>query len=220
MAAEGTRAAATSAEGTTRLEAFSDGVFAIAITLLVLELRPPELGEGQSGFGDALRALGRLWPEYLAYVVSFLTIGNAWMSHHSIFRLVARTDQTLVYLNTLLLLVVAFVPFPTALISEYQEEGAERAATFVYGATFTLLAAVYALLWWYAARGRRLIAPGTPQADLDLIRRRIAFTPPLYLAAALLSLVLPVWETAPILLLPIFYPLSFPLGGERRVPRA
>jgi uncharacterized membrane protein len=219
MAAEGPPDAETGAEGTGRLEAFSDGVFAIAITLLVLELRPPELGEGQSGFADTFRALGHLWPEYLAYVVSFLTIANAWMSHHSIFRLIARTDQTLVYLNTLLLLVVAFIPFPTALISEYQEDGAERAATFVYGATFTLLAAVYALLWWYAAHGRRLVAPGTPQADLDLIRRRIVFTVPLYLAAALLSLLLPGWETAPILLVSILYPLSFPIEGGRR-PRA
>ena len=146
MAAEGTPSAEMGVRSTARLEAFSDGGFAIAITLLVLELRPPELEAGHRGFGDLLRALGDLWPGYLAYVVSFLSIANAWASHHSVFRLVARSNQMLVSLNTLLLLIVASIPFPSALIAEYRDGGAFRAAIVVYGATFTILAVVYALL--------------------------------------------------------------------------
>lgn len=204
------------AEGTARIEAFSDGVFAIAITLLVLEIRPPELAEGQRGIGDMLRALGHLWPEYLAFVVSFLTIANAWMSHHSIFRLIARTDQTLVYLNTLLLLVVAFIPFPTTLISQYEEDGAGRAAMLVYGSTVTLLVVAYALLWWYVTHHRRLITPGTSQAALDLIRRRYRFTVPLYLVVTLLSVFVNLYGPLPIVLLAILYPLALPIGS--RIP--
>lgn len=219
-AAEGPPAAATSAESTTRIEAFSDGVFAIAITLLVLELRPPELEAGHLGFGDALRALGHLWPEYLAYAVSFLSIANAWASHHSIFRVIGRADQTLVYLNTLVLLVVAFIPFPTALLAEYRDDGAYRAAIVVYGATFTVLAVIYALLWRYATHDRRLVAPDTPQAALDAIGRRYLFTVPLYLVAVVLSLLVSDFGPTPILLVAILHPLSFPFGGRGRPPRA
>ena len=178
------------------------------------------MAEGKRGFSDMLGALGHLWLEYLAFVVSFLTIANAWMSHHSIFRLITRTDQTLVYLNTLLLLVVAFIPFPTALISQYEEDGAGRAAMLVYGTTVTLLAVVYAFLWWYAAHDRRLIAPETPQTALDEIRRRTRFTVPLYLGVAVLSLFLNVFGPLPILLVAILYPFSFPIEGGGRTPRA
>ena len=117
---------------TDRLEAFSAGVIAIAITLLVIEIRPPHTGEGQ-GSAALLRALGDLWPNYLGDLISFLTIGIMWINHHNIFRFFARTDPWLVALNTLFLLCVGFVPFPTALLAEYLGHPGSRAAALVYG---------------------------------------------------------------------------------------
>ena len=148
-----------------------------------------------------------------------MTIGNAWVSHHNVFRQIVRTDQVLVALNTLLLLIVGFIPFPTSLISKYTDDGPGRAVMLVYGATFTTLAVLYALLWWYAAHDRRLIARESPRATLDAIGRRFIFTVPLYLSAALLSLLLNGFDPAPILLLAIFYPLSFPIRIRGRTPQ-
>src|SRR5207248_1720487 len=115
---------------TSRLEAFSDGVFAIAITLLVLEF----------GVDTATHDLGsqllHIWPSYLAYVTSFLTIGVIWVNHHALFDFVGRVDRALLFLNTLLLLVIAFTPFPTRLIAEFLREGDnERTAALAYGIT-------------------------------------------------------------------------------------
>src|SRR5215207_2371109 len=99
---------------TTRLEAFSDGVIAIAITLLVLEIRVPEEAESVSALWEALRDL---WPAYLGYLISFATIGIMWANHHTIFRLITRTSHYLILTNLLFLLCLAFLPFPTALLT-------------------------------------------------------------------------------------------------------
>ena len=115
---------------TGRLEAFSDGVLAIAITLLVLEIEiePP-------GFENLWRALAEEWPAYLAYVTSFLTIGGVWLAHHALFERLSAIDPVLMRLNLLLLMAVSFLPFPTALMSEAlrESQSAERAAVVVYG---------------------------------------------------------------------------------------
>lgn len=115
-----------------RVEAFSDGVFAIAITLLVLdiEIDPRE-------FGDIWGALGEQWPSYLAFATSFLTIGGVWVSHHDAFTRLRFVDPGLLRINLLLLMAVSFLPFPTALMADALEasRGAERAAIIVYGAT-------------------------------------------------------------------------------------
>lgn len=171
--------------------------------MLVLELRPPELAEGQRGFGDMLGALGHLRPEYLAHLVSFLTIANAWMSHHGIFRPIARTDQTLVYLNTLLLLVVAVIPFPTALIAEYRNGGAGRRRWSTAPHSPSRLSCTPC-----SGGARPATGPETPQAALDAIGRR-------YLFAAPPSLLLSDFGPAPILHGAILYPLSFPIEGRQ-----
>jgi uncharacterized membrane protein len=121
----------------TRLEAFSDGVLAIAITLLVIDIRPPEVHQG-----DRLApALWAQWPSYVAYLVSFLTIGVIWLNHHRIFDQVARVDGPLLLLNLNLLLWTALIPFPTAVVAEYLQAGGELAQTAValYGAVFLLV---------------------------------------------------------------------------------
>ncbi|WP_052372699.1 TMEM175 family protein [Amycolatopsis taiwanensis] len=123
-----------------RVEAFSDGVFAIAITLLILEIKVPSADE----HGGLWRALGAQWPSYAAYVVSFLIIGIMWVNHHQLFSYVARVDRTLMFLNLLLLMVVAAVPFPTAMLAEYlREDGASHVAAAVYSLVMVVMA--YAL---------------------------------------------------------------------------
>ncbi|MHB8730205.1 MAG: TMEM175 family protein [bacterium] len=140
---------------TSRLEAFSDGVFAIAMTLLVLDLKVPPVTPAGPPLWDALL---RQWPAYLAFVTSFATVGIMWINHHLNFTLIRRTDHTLLVLNLLLLLGVTFLPFPTALVAAYVGHG-ERAAEAVYTGTFVFIAAVWNVLWRYASGNSRLLSP-------------------------------------------------------------
>jgi TMEM175 potassium channel family protein len=136
-------------EDTARVEAFSDGVFAIAITLLVLDLKVPRA----LAPGEALAtALAQQWPSYLAFVTSFATILIMWINHHRMFRLVGRVDERLLVTNGLLLLGVTVVPFPTALVAEYLGHPGERLAAAVYNGTFIVIALFFNLLWRGGAR--------------------------------------------------------------------
>ena len=114
--------------GTTRLETFSDGIFAIAATLLVLEL-------GVGNAGDLGSELLKIWPSYLAYVTSFLIIGVIWLNHHHCVSLISRVDRPFLFINMLLLLTVAFIPFPTKLVAHYLQKPGERSAVFAYAGT-------------------------------------------------------------------------------------
>lgn len=121
-----------------RTEAFSDGVFAIAATLLVLEIHVPVAN------GNLLSALIRAWPAYASYGVSFLTIGIIWMNHHAIFNHLRHIDRPLGVLNLLLLLLVALIPFPTALLATYLQTGHDEAvAGAVYGVIMTIMGVVF-----------------------------------------------------------------------------
>ncbi len=145
-----------------RVEAFSDGVFAIAITLLILEIRIPE------GTEDVGAALLHIWPSYLAYVTSFLTIGVIWLNHHLVFTLLSRVDRVLVAINTVMLMVVAFIPFPTRLVAEFlRKPQAEDDAALAYAVTFVVLALVFELWWRWITSGRRLVKAVQP-GDLHL----------------------------------------------------
>jgi uncharacterized membrane protein len=185
-----------------RLEAFSDGVFAIAITLLVLEF----------GVDTATHDLGsqllHIWPSYLAYVTSFLTIGVIWVNHHALFDFVGRVDRGLLFLNSLLLMVVAFTPFPTRLIAEFLREGDnEETAALAYGITFVIMAVVFQLLWRYMATGRRLIRSEVSQDVLDDITRTFNPGIPIYAGATLVALASPVASIALYLAIALFYAL-------------
>ena len=115
------------AEGTSRLEAFSDGVFAIAITLLVLDIRVPP-----SEFGNLWHGIGHAWPDYLAYATSFVTIGGFWLVHHGILRRLLYANARVMQVNILVLMAVAFLPFPTRLVAEaIHSDDAERTAVGV-----------------------------------------------------------------------------------------
>src|SRR4051812_12235575 len=141
---------------TQRVEAFSDGVFAIAITLLILDLH---LSGDTGGLdnGELLAALVRLAPTYLAFLISFAFIGVMWINHHRLFTLIARTDTPLLLLNLLLLLGVTILPFPTALVSEHLFGPGQNTAAAFYNGWFTGIALVFNGLWHYAARGNRLL---------------------------------------------------------------
>jgi uncharacterized membrane protein len=143
---------------TTRLEAFSDGVFAIAITILVLDLRvpPPALAHG----GRLGHLLLGLWPNYASYVVSFLVIGIIWVNHHGLFHHVGRVDRPLLFLNLLLLLFVVAIPFPTAVLAEYVNEGGpnSHAAAAAYSLTMLGMALSFGAVWIWAVRARGLLA--------------------------------------------------------------
>jgi uncharacterized membrane protein len=142
-----------------RLLFFSDAVFAIAITLLVLEIRLPASEERMTN-GQLLQGILSLWPKYLNYAVSFLVIGLFWRGHHRKFRFIQRYDSPLLQLNILLLMGIAFIPFPTALLSEY----GNRTATIFYALTITITGLLNAAVWVYSAHHHRLIDPGfSPQ---------------------------------------------------------
>jgi uncharacterized membrane protein len=141
---------------TGRIEAFSDGVFAIAITLLILEIKVPHL-PGESGASALCSALARLWPSYVAFLTSFVTIFIMWANHHAIFRLVRTSDARFLYTNGFLLLLVTFVPFPTAILAEYLERPAAPAAAAFYAGTFVLIGVAFRVLWQSAIHERRLL---------------------------------------------------------------
>ena len=143
-----------------RVETFSDGVFAIAITLLVLTIAEP------TNYRSLDHQLWDRWPSLLAYVVSFMVIGIMWLNHHTVFNYLGRVDRPFVYLNLLLLLTVVFVPYPTGILGEAirRDEGTQTAALF-YSLVMAVNAICWAALWLYASSGRRLLHEGFPERD-------------------------------------------------------
>jgi uncharacterized membrane protein len=175
---------------TARLEAFSDGVFAVAITLLVLNIPVPAAKTVPDG--ELLGRLASLWPHYLAYGISFVFILIMWINHHRMFRLIHRSDHTLLLLNGLLLLLIALVPFATALLAEYfpsTHPVDQRVAAVVFNGLYFAIAVVFNLVWRHAARGLRLLAPDAHQGQTDAITRSYVWGPALYALAVALALV-------------------------------
>lgn len=171
---------------TGRFEAFSDGVFAIAITLLVLEISVPE-GSGD----DLLGAFLAQWPSYLAYLVSFVTIGVTWLEHAVITHYLHGVDRALVRINLLLLLLVSFLPFPTSLVAEHiQDEDAERVATTIFGINLFLISLVVSTLWRYAVR-RGLVRPDAENKEIEALGGRLAPSLAGYVGLILLSIFFP-----------------------------
>jgi uncharacterized membrane protein len=170
---------------TGRIEAFSDGVFAIAVTLLVLDLKVPHELDGRT-LGSALRAQ---WPTYLAFVTSFATILIMWINHHRIFTLVGRSDDRLLFYNGLLLLGVTIVPFPTALVAEYVRRDGQRTAAAVYNGTFIYIAICFNLLWRTVAVKDRLLHPNASRVAVQRIFDAYRFGPLWYVIALVLGAV-------------------------------
>jgi len=150
--------------GTGRIETLVDGVFAIAMTLLVLELIPSSLNGGLS------RSLIGIWPKFYAYTMSFLVLGIFWALHHSMFHYIRRSDEILLWLNILFLMFVALVPFSTAILGQHTTS---RIAIALYGVNMMAVSLILGGIWWYATQRLRLVP-----RDIDprLVRhRRVAF---------------------------------------------
>src|SRR5262245_35867134 len=186
--------------GTSRIRTFSDGVFALAATLLVLEI-----GVGPVGGSGLGHALVHDWPSYLAYVTSFLTIGIIWINHHHNMRAIDRVDRTFMFINLLLLLDVAFIPYPTKLVADYLNQDGEGTAVIAYAATLLVMAVLYTVWWRYARTGRRLIAPSVDEADLRAIDRGFAPGLPAYLVVFVLAFFSPLAAVILTLALAAFY---------------
>lgn len=150
-----------------RVEAFSDGVFAIAITLLVLDLIVP--GHEEARESGLAAALGAEWPSYFAYLVSFLVIGIIWINHHTMFTLVNQVDRRVLFVNLLLLLTISVIPFPTRLLAEYLLDSDADVAAAVYSATMFLMGIAFASLWLAITRDARLL-----NQPIDAEVRRVA----------------------------------------------
>jgi uncharacterized membrane protein len=179
---------------TGRVEAFSDGVFAVAITLLVLNLRVPINGVDVNATHKPvlLGFLATQWPSYLAYVTSFLTILVMWLNHHMLFRLIGRADRILIIYNGLLLLFVCVVPFSTSLLAEYVRSSDvtdQRVVAVVYSGMFILVSIAFNLLWRYAAKERRLLDDEAHPTRVKVVTDSYRVGPLFYVVALALALV-------------------------------
>ena len=192
---------------TTRLEAFSDGVFAIAATLLILNVSVTGAPLGHE--------LLRIWPSYVGYAVSFITIGIIWSNHHTVIAQIAKVNRTFLLLNVLFLMIIAFLPFPTRLLAENITSGGAQAAAIAYGLTMLFTAIFFNAIWWYAATGRRLLKDDADPRVVDGIGRSYLPGPFLYLAATLVALVNPLASAAVYVAIAVFYVLESSLFGGR-----
>ncbi|CAN5121462.1 TMEM175 family protein [soil metagenome] len=198
-------------DNTERVVFFSDAVFAIAMTLLVLDIRLPEVADES----NILPELLALWPQYFAYVLSFLIIALNWFGHHRKFRVIERFDARLLWINMLLLLLIAFVPFPTSLLSDFDPQSS---TVVLYAATVGSISLVQAWLWIHAYRA------GLMSAEVDdemnrYVRRGLWPVGAVFFASIPIALVAPVWAM-------YFWVLMWPLsqildrvGVSRRAPR-
>jgi uncharacterized membrane protein len=190
---------------TERLETFSDGVFAIAATLLILEVH-------RAG-GSVAHGLVHAWPSYVAYAISFLTIGIIWVNHHTVMQQIDRVDRTFLFINVVFLMIVAFSPYPTRVLAETLRDGS-KAAAFAYGLTFTLMAISYGTMWFYAALGRRLIAADADQRVVSGISRSFGPGWIIYGLATLSSLISAYLAVALYGAIALFYVLESSLFGR------
>ena len=191
---------------TGRLEAFSDGVFAVAITLLALNLVVPHQ-DGDRPVHDLLTALLAQWPSYLAYALSFLTILIMWVNHHTLFRFIKRTDHLFLLLNGLLLLVVTAIPFGTSLLASYLQSDQKKVAQVVYCGLSLAMAIIYSRMWAYAAYNGRLLDPAADSTLVQSITRQYAVGPLLYVAATALAFVSAEASLGVCILLAVFFAL-------------
>src|SRR5215475_774334 len=150
-----------------RVVAFSDGIIAIAVTLLVLNIRPPD------DTAHLLRGLLALWPSYMSYVITFMLVGNVWANHHVMFDHIRHADRILLFLNTVLLMDIAFLPFAASVLAKAFRDGHGQATSVVFhGIAFELAAVLFNLIWWYVRRDYRLLSQTLGAAGARAIARR------------------------------------------------
>ena len=199
-----------------RVVAFSDAVIAIAITLLVLEIRPPE------DTRHLIAGLAALWPSYVSYVITFLLIGQVWANHHVLFDQIRHADRLVLFLNTLLLMDIAFLPFAAGVLANSFRDGqGERTAVVLHGLAFELAAALFNAIWWYARHDRRLLADTIDSAGVRAISRRFQLALAWLGTGTLLGALLPALGVAVIAAFILYYwlPISGELGRQPSTQR-
>ena len=195
---------------TNRMEAFADGIFAFAATLLILNLT---VAQG-SALGPQLL---KIWPSYVAYAVSFVTIGIIWVNHHTVMHQIGRVDRLFLLLNVLFLMLIAFIPFPTRLLAQSINEPSladARAAALLYGITLTATAVLFNALWRYAAMRRRLLRVNADERVVVGINRTYIVGPFVYLAATVVALASARVSAALYGLIALFYVIEASLFGR------
>ena len=192
---------------TNRLEAFSDGVFAIAATLLILNVVEPAgpLGQG----------LLHIWASYVAYAVSFVTIGVIWINHHGVIAQIAKVDRVFLLVNVIFLMLIAFIPFPTRLLAEHIMADGAQAAALAYGITLTGTAIMFNVMWQYAAHDKRLLRENASERAVRGITRSYLPGPFIYLVATVSAVVSPQLSAVLYAAIALFYVLESSLFGGR-----
>jgi uncharacterized membrane protein len=175
---------------TTRVEAFSDGVFAIALTLLILGIKVPDLSNFATNKNLYL-SLVNLWPSYLAFILSFLAVLIMWINHHGFFKYLKKIDTAFLLVNGFLLLMVTFINYPTAVLAKYIESDAFNIASAFYCGTMVLISIAYNMLWFASAYKRRLVKDEISDALIIKIRNAYWFSFFIYLVAFIISFYLP-----------------------------
>jgi uncharacterized membrane protein len=193
---------------TSRLETFSDGVFAIAATLLILDVRAEK--------GPLGTSLLHLWPSYAAYAVSFVTIGIIWINHHTVFTQIGHVDRTFLLLNVVFLMFVAFIPFPTNLIAANLRGHDLEPAALTYGAVLTMTAVFFNALWFYASIGHRLLRRDADVRVVSGISRSYVPGPFIYLAATLIAFVSAEASVILFAAIAVFYVMESSLFGRTK----
>ena len=189
--------------GNERIAALSDGVFAIVITLLVLELTVPQVD-----VADLPQALFETIPKVLSHIVSFVVLGIYWVGHHNMFQHIQRHDRVLLWLNILFLLCVASMPFPTGLIVQYPDQ---RISVIVYAATLIAGGLALDLIWWYVTKDHRLVSEKMEKSFVSSVHRRVLVAPAFYGLAIVLAFVTVSLSYLIIVAMVIYYvvPLNF-----------
>jgi TMEM175 potassium channel family protein len=197
---------------TGRIEAFSDGVFAIAITLLVLDIHVPP-----TAFDDLWRGIAQEWPAYLGFATSFITIGGFWMAHHGLFRRLEYANHSVMRLNLLLLMAVSFLPFPTRLVAEaIHTASAERAAVTFYGGSLLVISLIYAALGQAVTSDRSLLRPEVSPGEVERVVRQVRPNIGFYVAVIVFAELAPI--AAAIGFLVVAVNLVLRARGDRSAP--
>jgi len=192
---------------TERIEAFSDGVFAISVTLLVLELHVPDVKNGDTSI-HLLEQLKVQWPGYIAFVISFFSIFIIWVNHHKVFKQIYKRNTGLMFANGLILFLVSLVSFPSALLARFFLTDSKQLSVTIYTGLFVLINLAFNLLWQQATSDKKLLRPGISDAAIMQLRNNYLYGFPTYLTAFVLSFFYPDFALLICVLLWIFWAAS------------
>lgn len=188
-----------------RVEAFSDGIFAIIITLLVLEIKVPHIGEHGSGL-ELLNALMELFPKFIGWIISFFTIAVIWVNHHKILKQIRQLDNGIFWLNAFLLLWCTFIPFPTAVLGDYPDN---QTSVVFYGLVMSLMALSFSLIRFYAIRKKGVL---DESVDLPEFKKgttySVLFGPVMYLIGVASGFIHPYLAFAVYIVIPVYFIFS------------